>query len=211
MLSAACSSGGAGPSAALNVSATTVTFPQTAVGDTAATSTVTLSTTTGETIGLANTDTADFPISTNCAPTLPAGATCIINVQFRPSTPGNLSAWLTVNSLSGLKASVALTGTAVGSSPGAPPSSIDLLQIVTAQPNPFEMVAGTTLQLVASAIVSGVGAQDVTTAATWTTSDPTVATVSAGLISAVGVGNVTITATYQGHAAFIRVFVVTTS
>jgi hypothetical protein len=209
MLFAACSSGGAGPTAALNLSTTTVTFPQTAVGDTAATSTVMLSTTTGQTIGLANTDTADFPISTNCPPSLAAGATCVINVQFRPNTPGSLSAWLTVDSLSGLKASVALTGTAVGSSPSVPSSSIDLLQIVTAQPNPFEMLAGTTFQLGASAILTGGGAQDVTTAATWTTSDPTVATVSAGLISAVGPGNVSITATYQGHAAFIRVFVTT--
>jgi hypothetical protein len=211
MLCAGCSSSATAPTPALNVSTALVTFPQTSVGDTAATTTVTLMSTTAETIGLSNSDTADFPTTTTCPTSLPAGVTCAINVQFRPTTAGNLSAWLTINSVSGLKATVALTGTSVGSSPGVPPSSIDLLQIVTAQPNPFEMLAGTTFQLAAAAVLTGGGAQDVTTTATWTTSDPTVATVSAGLISAVGPGNVSITATYQGHAAFIRVFVVTTS
>jgi len=196
------------PSPAIALSAATLNFPQTAIGDTS-TASLTLTTTAAETIGLSDTDTADFPSTTTCASSLPAGATCSITVQFHPNTAGNLYAWLSVNSVSGVKAAVALTGTAIGSAPSSPASSIDLLEIVTAQPNPFEMLAGQTFQVAASGIGSG-GAQDVTAAATWTTSDPAVATVSpAGLITAVGAGTVSITAAYQGHVASIRVFVIT--
>ena len=209
MLCAACSGDVSTPSAAISISAATLNFPQTSIGDTSTAAALTLSTTAAETIGLADTDTADFPYSTTCAPSLPADAACSITVQFHPNTAGNLYAWLNVNSVSGAKTSVALTGTAVGASPINPASAIDLLEIITAQPNPFEMLAGQTIQLGASAIASG-SAQDVTTVATWTTSDPTAATVSsAGLVAAVGPGTVSITATYQGHVASIRVFVTT--
>ena len=208
VLCAACTGDVTTPSAAISVSAATLNFPQTAIGDTS-TASLTLSTTVAESIGLADTDTADFPFTTTCAPSLPAGATCSINVQFHPNTAGSLSAWLQVNSVSGVKTSVALTGTAIGASPINPVSTIDLLELVTGQPNPFEMLAGQTVQLTASAIASG-AAQDVTTIATWTTSDPTVATVtSAGLVTAVGPGTVSIAVTYQGHVASTRVFVTT--
>src|SRR5499427_8550240 len=93
MLCAACTSDVTTPSAAISVSAATLNFPQTAIGDTS-TASLTLSTTVAESIGLADTDTADFPFTTTCAPSLPAGATCSINVQFHPNTAGSLSAWL---------------------------------------------------------------------------------------------------------------------
>ena len=102
-----------------------------------------------------------------------------------------------------------MTGTGVGAPATSVTSSIDLLEITTALPNPFAMPSGQTVQLAASAIASG-GAQDLTTIATWTTSDPTVATVSpSGLVTAIGPGVASITVTYQGHVASIRVFVTT--
>lgn len=208
LLFAACSSGVTTPSAAISITPATLNFPQTAVGDSSSAS-LTLTTTTAETIGISNTDTADFPSTTTCASSLPAGATCSITVQFHPNTAGSLYAWLSVNSASGVKTTVALTGVAVGASPVNPASSIDLLEIVTSQPNPFEMAVGQTIQLAASGIGAGI-AQDLTATAMWTTSDPTIATVSpAGLVTAVGPGNVSISVSYQGHVASIRVFVIT--
>jgi hypothetical protein len=170
---------------------------------------VTLSTATAETIGLADTDTADFPFTTTCVPSFAAGTSCSLTVQFHPNVGGALSAWIYVNSETGVKTSIQLTGTAVGSGPTAAPSFFDLLEIVTSQPNPFEMSPGQTIQLGAAAITTGSGAQDVTAAATWSSSDSTVVTVSpAGLVSAVGDGVASISATYQGHLASIRIFVV---
>ena len=93
-------------------SVNTLAFPPTVIGDTA-TATVILSTTTSESIGLANTDTADFPYTTTCTTSLPAGATCSVTIQFHPNTVGNLIAWLSVNSVSGVKASIQMTGTGV--------------------------------------------------------------------------------------------------
>jgi uncharacterized protein YjdB len=83
---------------------------------------------------------------------------------------------------------------------------------VTAEPNPFSLSPGQTTQLAASAILSGGGAQDVTSVATWTSSDPTVVTVSqGGLVTAIGQGNASVTVVYVGHVASIRVFVTSAS
>jgi hypothetical protein len=197
------------PSAAIVLSTTTVTFPATAVGDTA-TATVTLSTTSDQTIGLADSDTADFPYSTTCAASLPAGSTCSIALQFHPSAVGNLQAWLLVNSVSGKPLPIALTGTATGT-PAAlnPGSPISLLQIITTEPNPFYLEPGQTGQLSASAISTSGGAADVTALAAWTSSDPNVASVSpSGLVTATGGGTAGISVAYLGHFASIRVLVV---
>jgi hypothetical protein len=103
------------PTPLLAFSVNTLNFPPTVLGDTA-TATVILSTTTSETIGLADTDTADFPYTTTCTTSLPAGATCSVTIQFHPNTVGNLNAWLSVNSVSGVKASVQMTGAGVAAS-----------------------------------------------------------------------------------------------
>jgi uncharacterized protein YjdB len=70
------------------------------------------------------------------------------------------------------------------------------------------MSPGQTIQLTATAFTAGSATQDVTAAATWASSDASLATVSpSGLVSAVGDGTVSITATYQGHLASTRIFV----
>jgi centrosomal CEP192-like protein len=100
------------PTPLLSFNVNTLTFPPTAIGDTA-TASVTLSTTTSETIGLALTDTANFPYTTTCTPFFAAGTTCSVTVQFQPKLAGNLIAWLSVNSKSGATASIQMTGTGV--------------------------------------------------------------------------------------------------
>ena len=210
---AGCGSSPASASSAILLTATTVAFPTTAVGDTA-TATVTLSTTSDQTIGLSDSDTANFPYSTTCATSLPAGSTCSITLQFHPNVVGNLEAWLTVNAASGKPTPIALTGTATGTAAASnigAPSPISLLQIVTAEPNPFYLAPGQTSQLSGSAILNGGGVQDVTAAATWTSSDPTVASVSpSGLVTALSGGTTSVSIAYLGHFASIRVLVVGT-
>ena len=57
---------------------------------------------------------------------------------------------------------------------------------------------GTTTQFDAKATLSDSTTQDVTSSATWQSSDATVATVSAsGVVTGVAAGTVTVTATYQ--------------
>jgi len=211
VVSPACSNSQAAPSSAIVLSATAITFPTTAVGDTA-TATVTLSTTTDQTIGLSDSDTADFPYSTTCATSLAAGSTCSITLQFHPRTAGDLAGWLTVNSASTKPTPISLTGTATGTPPafnvGSP---ISLVQILTTEPNPFFLAPGQSTQLNVSAISANGGVQDVTGSATWASSDPSVAAVSpSGLLTAIGGGTASVSAAYVGHVASVRVLVVGT-
>ena len=74
----------------LTVSPTSVTFPSPVV--------VTSVSSSGQTVALTNSGSAPFPLSlslsgdftdvTSCAATLPAGATCAINLTFAPAQPG---------------------------------------------------------------------------------------------------------------------------
>ncbi len=204
----ACSSPTSSSAAPIAVSTTTIAFPATAVGATAASSSVTVSTASAATIGVSVNDPVDFQFSTTCTVSLPAGASCPVTVQFHPVVPGALTGWLTIDSTTG-KAVVALSGTAIGDPQGNAGSPVSLLQIVTAQPNPFYLVPGQTSQLGASATFADGGGQDVTAVAAWTSSDPGVARVSpAGLITAISGGTAGITVGYQGHNASIRVLVV---
>jgi uncharacterized protein YjdB len=205
-----CSSTASPSSTPINVSTASVAFPTTAVGDTS-TSVVTLSTTSAQTIGLSDSDTADFPYSTNCAVSMPAGSTCSVYLQFHPTTVGALSAFLTVNTTAATKGTpIALTGTGVGTAPTFNPSSpLTLLQIVTTEPNPFYLSPGQTNQLMASATSTTGGAQEVTGLANWMSSAPGIVSVSpAGLVTAIAGGTANISVSYLGHSASIRVVVV---
>ena len=185
-------------------------FPTTAVGATAASSSVTVSTASDAVIGVSVDDLADFQYSTTCTVSLPAGASCAVTVQFHPVVPGSLTGWLTINSTTG-KAVVALSGTATGNPQANTGSTVSLLQIVTAQSNPFYLAPGQTTQLAAAATLASGGGQDVTALAAWTSTDPGVASVSpAGLITAISSGTASISVVYQGHNASIRVLVVGT-
>jgi hypothetical protein len=194
-------------SAVVTVSPTTLAFPVTAIGSTAG-ATVTVSAATDVSLGVNSSNTAEFPFSTSCTPTMTAGSSCLITVQFRPALPGARSAYLAITSSSGNSA-VALSGTASGAPQTAENDLSFTLVIATQQPNPFSLAPGQTAQLAALAVPASGGSQDVTAAATWTSSDSSVASVSpTGVVTAIAGGNATTSVSYRGHSTFIRLFVV---
>jgi hypothetical protein len=68
-------------------------------------------------------------------------------------------------------------------------------------------VIGQTVQLDAGATLSNGEYPDVTSVATWQSSNAAVATVSGGLVTAVAPGTVTISATYQGRTGTVNISV----
>jgi len=206
LLMTGCAGTPTSSSSVVSVSPTTLAFPVTAIGSTAG-ATVTVSAATDVSLGVNSSNTAEFPFSTSCTATMKAGSSCSITVQFRPALPGARSAYLAITSSSGNSA-VALSGTASGAPQTAENDPSFTLVIATQQPNPFYLAPGQTAQLAALAVSASGGSQDVTAAATWTSSDAGVATVSpAGLVTAIAAGNASISVNYRGHTTFIRVIV----
>lgn len=75
------------------------------------------------------------------------------------------------------------------------PTSATTVSAITISGTP--PTVGTTAQFAATATVSG-GVEDVTTTATWTSSNTTIATVSStGLVTGIASGSAVITATYS--------------
>jgi len=91
-------------------------------------------------------------------------------------------------------ATVAVTGLTLGcSNSSTSPSAVTSVTISGTAP-----AVGSTAQLTATAALSNGTTQDVTSTATWASSDPTEAIVSStGLVTAFAAGTVTVTATYQ--------------
>lgn len=86
--------------------------------------------------------------------------------------------------------------------------SVPVIDSVAVSPASVSLAKGRTQQLSAAAVYSDDSNQDVTGVATWTSSDPNVATVTvAGLVTAVTVGSATITATDGGKAGTTAVSV----
>ena len=89
---------------------------------------------------------------------------------------------------------VAVTGLMIGcSNSSTSPSTVTSVTVSGSAPT-----VGSTAQLTATATLSDGTRQDVTSGATWESSDPTEAIVSStGLVTAFAAGTVNITATYQ--------------
>ena len=105
----------AGPTASL--SPTSLSFPSTAVGSTAAIQTVTLSNTgtsdlTGIAITISGTDASSFKETDTCGTDLGAASSCVITVTFKPAVAGaSLTATLSIaDNATGSPQTVALTG-----------------------------------------------------------------------------------------------------
>jgi hypothetical protein len=97
------------------------------------------------------------------------------------------------------------------SSPNQPPFQKSLAQIqVITSGGPSIQIAGTVV-LSASAVYqispNSFSNTDVTKSATWTTSDPAIATVSNGIVTGTGIGSVTISAAFGGKSGSMTVFV----
>jgi hypothetical protein len=91
--------------------------------------------------------------------------------------------------------------------------SLAQIQVITSG-GPSIQIAGTVV-LSASAVYqispNSFSNTDVTKSATWTTSDPAIATVSNGIVTGTGIGSVTISAAFGGKSGTMTVFVGLTS
>jgi uncharacterized protein YjdB len=95
-----------------------------------------------------------------------------------------------------------------GSSSTTPANPSPTVTSVSITGNPSLNGGNLTSQLVARATLSNGTLQDVSTLATWSSSNPGVATVSAaGLVTAVTVGTTNISAAYQGQSGTLAVTV----
>ena len=109
---------------------------------------VTLTNKTSATLTTSITTSVDFPFTTNCGGSLAAGASCTVQISFKPTAANKRLASLTVGyNSSGSPLTVPLQGTGISGSPGAsvsvtpaspcilPSESLQFSAIVTAQSN----------------------------------------------------------------------------
>jgi hypothetical protein len=97
----------------LSVSPKSLTFGNQLVGTTSATQPITLKNNGGTTATVTVTISGDFTETNNCSP-LAAGASCTINVAFKPLTTGTLGGTVTISdNLPGNAQTVSLAGTGV--------------------------------------------------------------------------------------------------
>lgn len=112
------------------------------------------------------------------------------------ATAANLGTTTITASSSGLKASTILTVANTVTKSIAISCASGAIGCTTSGAN---LTSGTSVQLVATATLSDNTTKDVSTAATWASSNTNVATVSStGVVTAVSPGSANITATYQG-------------
>ena len=102
----------------------------------------------------------------------------------------------------------ALSGSVVGSTTLTVAAPV--LMSIAVTPDPAKVVLGRTARVVAIGTYSDGTIADVSTAATWETSSPTIATVTGGLLAGVTLGNATVTAT-QASVSGSTTFQVATS
>ncbi len=118
-LAPTCPAGGA---PAISVAPATYTFPiAQSVGSTSAAISITVSNTgtaAASGVGIANSNAAEFPMSTTCGATLANGSSCTISAAFSPLAAGSRNATLSVNSSAGTN-TVTLSGTGNVVAPGA--------------------------------------------------------------------------------------------
>jgi YD repeat-containing protein len=127
----------------------------------------------------------DYTQTNNCGTSLAAGASCIINVSFRPTATGTRTGTLTVTDNGNDSPQTAsLTGTGIAL------SSISVTPVNPSAPK------GATQQFTATGTYSDGSQQNLTNTATWSSSNPAVAGVnSSGLATGVSQGTSAITAT----------------
>jgi cardiolipin synthase len=111
----------AGP--ALTLSANTLTFPSTPVGQTSATQTLTLTNSGGSPLTLSDTVTgnsADFTSATTCGASLAASGNCTFTLAFVPQATGTRTATITLtDNAANSPQTVSLTGTGASSGSGS--------------------------------------------------------------------------------------------
>jgi hypothetical protein len=181
---------GTGPS--VQLSAATLSFGSQIVGSSSAPLTETVTAPQSVVfsgISLSGTNAADFTVQSNtCSGTSAAtGWNCQIAIVFHPSGTGIRSAAVAINdNASGSPQTFTLQGT-------GNPTELKLTSVVVSPPSP-NLVSGSQLQLTAQGIYNDGSQKDLTSAATWASSDSKVATIQHGLATGVRVGKAIITA-----------------
>ena len=90
-------------------------FPSTAIGSTSSINAVATLTITGNAIQLTaitSSDPSEFPLTTTCSVpgALAPDATCLVSIQFKPSSAGTRSAQITMNTTNAGRVSLAVSG-----------------------------------------------------------------------------------------------------
>jgi sugar lactone lactonase YvrE len=190
------------PSASLSIS--TVAFGNQLRNKTSSRQTVTLNSVgTGDLsitgITITSTNAPDFAQTNNCPATLAPGSNCSISVTFTPSTISSETALLNIaTNASGAMLVVNLSGTGF-----VPPP---VLVSLTISPSNPVVPAGGVLQLTAVGNYSDGSAADLTSAVSWTSAQPTIASIGASagsqeLVTGVATGTDLISATVGSVSA----------
>ena len=169
------------------VSPTNLTFPTTNVGTTSAPLTSTLSNNNLTSLSITSiTITGDFAQTNNCGSSLAGATKCTITVTFTPTATGTRTGTVTItDSASNSPQKINLKGTGQGG---------PTLTSISVSPGSGLLSVGNTLQLTATGHYSDGSTQNLTSSATWTTSNSKAATVAGGLVTAVADGAASITA-----------------
>jgi uncharacterized protein YjdB len=177
----------------VTVSPTSVSFGNQAEGTSSSVHKVTLKNGQGTaiTMGSITTSLSDYAATNNCPvspATLAPAASCTISITFSPSALGTRSATLTVVD-SGTSSPQLVTLSGNGTAPS--------LVSIAVTPTTASVAAGYTQQFTATGTYSNGTTQNLTTSASWTSSNTSVATIKihTGLATALTPGTVTITAT----------------
>jgi Bacterial Ig-like domain (group 2)/Kelch motif/Galactose oxidase, central domain len=137
------------------------------------------------------------------------------SVTWTSGTPANA----TVNATSGLTNALAVGSTVITASLGSASGSITLtvtpaiVESIAITPSPATVGVGVTQQLTATGSFSDGSTQNVTTAATWNSDTPSVATVgpTTGLLTGVAIGSGNVSATIGSVAGTVQSSVITQS
>ncbi len=141
------------------------------------------------------TSSGDFSQTSNCGSQLAGGATCTVSVIFKPSASGTRTGAVTVVDAMGTEL-INLNGSGV-----AP--ALTSIAITPAAP---QLTKGQLQQLKAMGSYSNGTSQDITAAATWTSSSAAIATVgnaagTKGMVAGVNAGSANVNATMSGMSA----------
>src|SRR5579859_51112 len=172
------------PSAGLTP--TSLSFANQIVNTTSAAQAVTLKNNQTTTLTISGiTTSGDYAQTNNCGTSLAAGASCTINVTFKPTATGTRTGTLTVtDSGNDSPQTASLSGTGI---------ALTSISVTPANPS---VPNGLQQQFTATGTYSDNSQQNLTSTVTWSSSATSIATInSAGLASTVAQGTSTITAT----------------
>ncbi len=169
----------------------TLTFGTQTLGTSSPAQTVTLTNNQSTTLSITGITSSlvDYSVNSSCPispSTLAGGASCTASVTFQPTATGNRPGTLSfVDGANNSPQKVSLRGSGTTAA----------LASISVSPSPASVALGGTLQLTATGTYSDGSKQNLTSSATWTSSESGIASVStAGLATGVSIANTTITA-----------------